>query len=184
MGSLNQGLGVRAGAGIGSGSGAAAMFVASGNESSFNENRWLIPRRYKSGDYLSGASEDFSAAELANQSFDLNLRLENFIADGIIKPVRYEVYFSIQQTSIDSDMEFGIFKSLPSAGASNLSYAFPPYTSSQPFGTTNGLVRLNGNISDNLSAGTICSFGFHNPSGTPANQDIDNLKYWITVYFN
>jgi hypothetical protein len=183
MGNRSNAFGWSIGGG-GSGSNAAAMFSVSGTENSFNQNRWLIPRRYKDGDYLSGASEDLDATELANQSFDTNIRLEQFVADGVVNPVRYEVCFAMQQTALDSNMQFGIFEANPSDGATTLAYTFTSYASAQPYGTTNGLKRIKGAISDTLTAGTICSFGFHNPSGTPVSQDIDDLKYWITVYFN
>lgn len=187
MGNANTafGWGTAGGGGGGSGSGAAAMFAVSGTEVSFDQNRWLIPRRYKDGDYLSGASEDFDATELANQSFNTNIRLEQFIADGSIHPVRYEVWFAMQQTSLDVNMQFGIFKSTLQEGDSTISYAFTSYGSSQPYETTDQPVRLKGDIVETLQAGQICSFGFHNPTGdAPATQDIDDLKYWITVYFN
>jgi len=107
-----------------------APFSVSGTENSLNQDRWLIPRRYKladnptgtsNGDYLSGASEDFSASELATQDLVLNLRLENFIASGVSNPIYYEVIFAIQQTSLDADLQFGIFKTNPSEGDTTVS---------------------------------------------------------------
>jgi len=191
---LKKGFGFNLGGGGGAGgSGISSMFSVSGTENSLNEDRWLAPRRYKladnptgtsSGDYLSGASEDFSISELTNQSFTTNIRLENFLSNGITNPIRYEVMFSMQQTSLDADLQFGIFKSSPTDGDTTLSYSFTSYVTSQPHATTNGIKKISGTITDTISASTICSFGFHNPSGTPATQDVDDLRYWITVYFN
>ena len=161
-----------------------AMFAVSGMENSFNEERWLIPRRYKDGDYLSGASEDLSAVEMANIDFVTHLRLETFVSDGVLQPVRYEVYIVMQQTALDANVEFGIFETNPTDGDSDITYTFTSYGSTQPYGTADRIKKISGTISDTLTAGTICSFGFHNPSGTPATQDIDDLRYWITVYFN
>ena len=170
-----------------------AMFAVSGMENSFNEDRWLIPRRYKlavsptgtsNGDYLSGASEDLSAVEMANIDFVTHLRLETFVSDGVLQPVRYEVYIVMQQTALDANVEFGIFETNPTNGDSDITYTFTSYGSTQPYGTADRIKKISGTISDTLTAGTICSFGFHNPSGTPATQDIDDLRYWITVYFN
>ena len=171
-----------------------AMFAISGMENSFNENRWLVPRRYKlstnptgtsNGDYLSGASEDFSAAELANIDFVTHLRLQNFMADGNLQPVRYEGYIAMQQIALHHDLEFGVFEASPSDGDADLAYTFTSYDTMQPHGVTNKIKRISGTISDTLAAGTMCSFGFHNPTWTtPADQDIDDFRYWITVYFN
>ena len=162
-----------------------AMFAISGNENSFNENRWLIPRRYKDGDYLSGASEDLSAAEMATIQFDTHLRLQNFLADGNLQPVRYEGYIAMQQIILHHDLEFGVFEASPADGDATLAYTFTSYDTMQPHGTTDRIKKISGTISDTLAAGTMCSFGFHNPAYvTPADQDIDDFKYWITVYFN
>ena len=168
-------------------------FSVSGTESSLNQDRWLIPRRYKladtptgtsNGDYLSGASEDFSASELATQDLVLNLRLENFVASGVSNPIYYELIFAMQQTSLDADLQFGIFKTNPSEGDTTVSSVFTSLATSQPSTTSNGIKKISGTISESLSSGTICSFGFYNPSGTPASQDVDDLRYWISVYFN
>ena len=168
-------------------------FSVSGTESSLNQDRWLIPRRYKladnptgtsNGDYLSGASEDFSASELATQDLVLNLRLENFISSGSSNPIGYQVIFAMEQTSLEADLQFGIFKTNPSEGDTTVSSAFTSYATTQPSSTANGIKKISGTISDTIAAGTICSFGFRNPSGTPDIQDIDDLRYWITVYFN
>ena len=158
-----------------------AMFSVSGNENSFDANRWLIPRRYKDGAYLSGASEDFSSSELATISFDTHLRLQGFVADGVLKPLRYEIYIAMQQTTLAGDLQFGVFEDVPTDGDATLGYAFTSYATMQPHGTTDRIKRISGTISDTLAAGTLCSFGFHNPSG---GTDIDDFKYWITVYFN
>lgn len=180
---LNIGLGLKSG---GVSSGGAGLFAVSGTEASLNQNRWLVPRRYKSGDYLSGASEDFSTSELATIDFDTNIRLEQFVADGTIQPVRYEIMIATQQTEteLDAKLQFGLFRANPANGDATLTYLFSEIGSLFPNTTTNTIQKLSGTISETLIAGTICSFGFYNPSGTPATQDIDNLKYWITVYFN
>ena len=162
-----------------------AMFAVSGNENSFDENRWLIPRRYKDGDYLSGASEDLSVAEMATIQFDTHLRLQNFLADGNLQPVRYEGYIAMQQITLHHDLEFGVFEASPADGDATLAYTFTSYDTMQPHGTTDRIKKVSGTISDTLAAGTMCSFGFHNPAYvTPGDQDIDDFKYWITVYFN
>ena len=107
-----------------------------------------------------------------------------FVSDGVLQPVRYEVYIVMQQTALDANVEFGIFETNPTNGDSDITYTFTSYGSTQPYGTADRIKKISGTISDTLTAGTICSFGFHNPSGTPATQDIDDLRYWITVYFN
>ena len=88
------------------------------------------------------------------------------------------------ETELDAKLQFGLFRANPANGDATLTYLFSEIGSLFPNTTTNTIQKLSGTISETLIAGTICSFGFYNPSGTPATQDIDNLKYWITVYFN
>ena len=122
---------------------------------------------------------------MASITFDTHLRLQNFIADGILQPVRYEGYIAMQQITLANDLEFGVFEESPSDGDATLAYVFTSYDTMQPYGTTDRIKKVSGTITDTLAAGTMCSFGFHNPAhGTPADQDIDDFKYWITVYFN
>tara|TARA_R110002167_G_scaffold285581_1_gene490635 strand:- start:320 stop:1006 length:687 start_codon:yes stop_codon:yes gene_type:complete len=164
-----------------------SMFTISGNEGSFNENRWLIPRRYKDGAYLSGASEDFSAAELATISFDTHMRIQSFIGDGVKNPHKIILYTAMDQTSLANNLEFGLFISTPSPNDLTLTYTFYKLFDVNIASVSTGIRKTIWNgptvITPLSIEGVIYSYGFHNPAhATPINQDIDNLKYWATIY--
>ena len=170
---LNIGLGLKSGGSSGSsGGGNGAFQWLSGSEGTFTAGNYLHPR--KGG----GAMEEEASL---TTTFEDSVNFETNIADGIRTLSAYRISFAMVETSLAVGLQFGLFKVSPSDGDTDFTYTFTDLTGAmQPDSTTNGIKEFSGSISETLTAGTLYSFGFHNPSG---GTEITDLYFWGTIYY-
>ena len=128
----NKGFGFYVGGdGGSSGGGNGAFQWLSGSEGTFGVGNYLHPR--KGG----GAMEEESSL---TTSFVDSVNFETNISDGIRTLSAYRISFAMAETSLDEDLQFGIFKVSPSDGDTDFTFTFTdPTGGMQPDSTTNGI---------------------------------------------